>query len=150
MKNYGTFNYGTDTIIQIVDQTTGAPIDVGGNVTEWDPSPIDTVTESKPMMNGGKVIRRVSYDGWKATLKFDRAVGNMDRLQSALENEYYAGGGQRYFSVTERTRNSEDGSIDTNIHKNCVMQLTAGGNRKKAEKIEYTLTFTASERPAVS
>jgi len=149
MKVYGTFNFGTDTSITIVDQTTGLPIDVGGRVMDWDPSPIDTLVESKGIADGGKVIRRVAYDGWKATLKFDRAVGNMDRLQSALEAGYYGGGGQRYFSVTEKTRNSEDGSVDVRLFKNCTMQVSSGGPRQKAALVSYTLTFTGSEATAL-
>lgn len=142
----GTFNLGTDKTVQIIDNDTGAPINLGGRLITFKSDPKVTTVTSNPIDNFGYSQHRYAYDGWTGTITIDRAQGDFDALQALMEQNYHQQGEQKYFTIIETTFNANDGSTDVYQYIYCVLNMTTAGEWKKDSVVAITLSFEAQQR----
>ena len=146
----GTFNLGTDTTVQIIDNDTNAPISLSGRLVTYKPDPKITTVQSTPIDNSGYVQHRTVPMGWGGTLTIDRAQGDLDSLQAEMEANWYNSGAQKYFTIVESTRNQNNQSTDVYTYLYTVLNMETSGERKAADKILVTLKWEAQQRVQIS
>jgi hypothetical protein len=142
----GTFNLGTDKSVSIINNSTGQPIDIGGRLTSFKADPKIKNITSEPIDNAGFNQMRQAYDGWTGTLEVDRSTGAFDILNATLEANYHNQQPQTYFTIYEKTYNSENGSFTTATYTYCLLELTTSGTFKKDDRVAITIKFEAQQR----
>ncbi len=148
MPNFvaGTFNIGTDKSIVIIDNDTGAPIDLGGHVIDFTSQPKHKTITSDPIDAQGYSQHRLTYDGWSGTVTVYRANGGAEALEALMEANYHNGGTQKYFTITETIRNQYDGSVNIFQYIYAVMMLQDAGTWKKDAAVPIRVQFEAQGR----
>jgi hypothetical protein len=147
MANFinGTFNIGTDMSVTVIDNSTGAPIDLGGELVEFSADQTVNVITSEPISNRGFEQDRLEYKGWTGKIMIDRATGAIEKLQMAMEADYHARNPQRTFTITQTVFNPKDQSTDIFQYQYCVMHMTKGAPYKKGQKVDIELSFKAQQ-----
>lgn len=147
MPNFsqGFFNIGTDRTIQVIQNSTNQPINLGGRITDIEATSKMTTITSNPIDNQGYAQHRYSYEGWTGTITIDRANGFSDALQAFQEANYHQGGQQNYFTILETT-NNPNGTQDSFQYNYCVIKLPTTGQSRRDQTISLRLEFDAQER----
>jgi hypothetical protein len=136
-------NVGRDFTISILGPT--GVLQPFGLLEEFEPRPRTTIVQSLPINNSGIPRHRDTHQGWEGTLTFARVDGVGDRLQSILENSFYAGNPAVLFQITESVRNP-DGSTDVFTYMDVVLVMDTGGRRVQNDKVPMAFRFECSQR----
>jgi hypothetical protein len=138
------FNLGNEVSIDLVGPN-GLLIDLGGLV-EFRRDPVTKMEQSAPLTDAGRTINRTIPQGWEGSFKFDRQSNAMDTIQQQMETNYFAGGRQIYFNITETLRDPKTGAMNQYQYEECCVWMKGGGDFKSDSKVTQTMEFKASRR----
>jgi hypothetical protein len=144
-----TFNVGTDLSLTITRNDTGAAVTLDGKKTDFRSKAKDRLIESQPIDNGGVPDHRVVAGGWSGSIAVDRATDDFAALFAFLEANYYAGGGQVYFTIVSTEPNANKSKTSRYLYSNCVFHGYDPGSWTKEAKVSATIDFDCAQRTKV-
>jgi hypothetical protein len=137
------FNIGKEASLDLVHPRAGViPIAL---LTSFNAKPMKTRLESKPITNGGRVVYRMTYQGWEGNFEYDRTDDVVDLVFQELETNYYSGLPETYFMITQTIRNP-DASLGEYRYINAILEPDDPGTFKGEEKVTGRFGFVAQER----
>lgn len=145
----GQYNTGVQQSISIVRNDTGATVILDGGRTRFTSKAEDELLKSNVMDNGGRVVPKVIPGGWGGTIDVERGTADFSDLYAFLETNYYAGGGQVYFTITETNQRADMSGSDSFQYVNSVFHGYDPGTWARNEIVKGSVQFFASERNAV-
>jgi len=148
LNSVGGFNTGPQRSWVIVDNTTGLPVDFGGDVMDLQASPNLKHIEINPISNQGYPKYKTQRTGWKGTLTVARNNANADLFESVQEALFHAGGTQRYFTIVEKT-NNDDGTSDEFEYSGAEFFMDDSGAARMENPIEMKFGFNAQAKQPV-
>lgn len=144
MANVNSFNLGQEVSLDLIGPN-GQIIDLGGLV-EFHAEPMNNVVRSKQLTRGGKISRRVTYDGWKGSFKFDRNSEALDLIQNLAEQNYFAGTQDVLFQITQTLPTPKTGEVVQYLYRQAVVFMKDAGSFKADDKVMQTMEFEAEDR----
>jgi hypothetical protein len=93
-----TFNVGVDLSITISDQN-GLVVQLDGPRDMFEEQADDEYKKGRPGDGGGKITQRVIPGGWSGSIEAEKAVATFAQRYSSLEQLFYAGGQQQFFTI---------------------------------------------------
>jgi hypothetical protein len=147
--SYDTFNTGVDLTTTIVDLDSGAQIDVGGFITEFEGSANHDLITVKPIDRPTNV-KRLDYGDYSATIMVTRSNGNLDDLEAQNFQDYINSGKNHRYTVTGSVINQADGSFNEYQYQNCLLWIESLGSYKKGQDVVMRIRVEAEQRVKVA
>lgn len=142
----GVFNLGTDLSVSVVDNDTNLPISLAGRLITFKADPKTAYVASLPIDNLGLPQHRTVPQGWTITMSIERYQGDLDSLQALMESNFYNQGKQKYFTVSQQTRNQNNSQVDTYNFLYCAGSMETSGEYKNADKVLVNFKFECQQR----
>lgn len=139
------FNVGTDQSVTITNATGGA-VTLDGKRSMMEMQAADSVIKSEPIDNGGIPDHRVIADGWTGTIEVEKQSDNFGALAAFLDANYYAGGAQQYFTITETIRTPDGSGSSRYQYSNCVFHGYKPGSWSKKQIVKARVEVAAAQR----
>lgn len=147
MSFVNTFNSGTDQSITIINNQTGASVQLDGKRSMMKMSAEDELLKSEVIDNGGIPDHRVLANGWAGSIEVDKQSSNFASLFGFLEANYYEGGAQQYFTVMETIRSPlPNGPTERWMYVDVVFHKFQPGQWQKKQITKATVDVAAAQR----
>lgn len=143
----GGFNTGLSRVIAIIDSATQLPVPFGGDMLDYESSPITKDISISPISTGGYDKFKTDRAGWQGSFTIARVNGDADNFEAIQEALYHSGGPQKQFTITETTTN-DDGSVDVMQISGCELHMTNAGQCRKETSIDMKFAFRGMARQA--
>jgi hypothetical protein len=140
-----TFNIGTDLSLTIKDNTTGATVLLDGKKTSFNIRSKDHMIQSSPIDSGGVPDHRNIPAGWSGSIEVDRQNDGFTALMVALEQAYFAGGQQRYFTITLTVQRPDGSGAYRYSAQNSVFHSLDFGSFTKEAKVSARYDFDCAQ-----
>lgn len=149
MAFINSFNVGTDlslTILSNADNTVmpGKLITLDGKKTSFKEVDNSKVLTSEPIDNFGVPDSRVIPGTWSCTIGVDRSSNAFGQLYALLQQLFYQGGSQQYFTVTKTVRDPKGNGQTREQYLNCVFHNYDKGAWEKQSINKPTVQITAA------
>jgi hypothetical protein len=142
-----SYNVGTDLrSLTILNNTSNSSVFLDGKKTMFEMQDDSMMLKSKPIDNGGVPDHRVLGDGWSGSIKVDRASANFGLLYAYLQQQYYAGAVQQYFTITETAQNASGIGVVRFQYTNAVFHGYHPGTWEKETIVSAVISVAAQQR----
>jgi hypothetical protein len=142
----GDFSIGVQRSIVVVDNSTGIPVDFGGDVLDYTITPIHKEIEINPISTGGYDKYRTDRGGWRGGFTLSYAAPQMDTLEAAQELLYHTGFTEKTFTILETTYYGSTGQSNTMQISGVRLKMDDGGPARKDSAIEIKMSFRGQDR----
>src|SRR5947209_514007 len=141
-----SFNPGVNMKVQIIRNDTLQPLDLGGEVVDFNSTAQFHDLKSNPISNGGEPDFASPPDGHHGTVTIDRYNGAMDAFQAEQEALFHATGDFIKCTIKGRIRNPSTKKYETWTFKRADVRLEDSGNWASGALVQQKVTFRASRK----
>jgi len=143
----GTFLTGTKQSIVIIDNTTGAQVQLDGKRRMMESSAKDEVVTSAPIDGGGVVDHEQIPGGWTGSIEVEKANANFSTYVKLLDAAFYAGLSSRRFTIVETILPVKPGdAVEQNTFVDVVFHGYKAGQWSRTSITLPHVDFSCSQR----
>ncbi len=142
-----TFNVGTDQSITILDATGQTLVVLDGKRSMFEMTAADLLLKGEVIDNGGVPDHRVLADGWTGRIEVQRQSDGFGQLYAFLEQNYYNGAVQGFYTIVETIRSPFTGGATVRYqYVNCVFHGYKPGSWQKKTITKATVEVACAQR----
>ncbi len=147
--NPTVFNTGRDLTVTMQDVDTGATVDFGGFITDFEPTSTHDITTIKPIDQANNV-NHLAYGNYRVSITVERATGALYDLEAKNRADFKLDGTNHRYTVTGSYRNKADGQMNKYQFTNCLVWLESFGQARKDQSMPQRLMAEADDYEKVS